>query len=136
MANKFVTFLEDIGKDFKNGLIKLEPFLIKGIAIAEAAEAPITAINPLVGAIFQTVVGTVSSIEQKFAAMGTQTGTGAQKLAEAVQILAPVLGQALTAAGHAADLTTVQNYINAVVAFLNAIPAPVAAVVATNQAPS
>jgi hypothetical protein len=132
MTNKFVTFLEDIGADFKNGFAKLAPFIVKGVAIAEAAAPEITALNPLVGSVFSTVVATVSEVEQKFAALGQQTGTGVQKLAEATTILAPVLGQALTAAGKAADLPTVQSYINAVVAFLNAIPAATAATAAAN----
>ena len=126
MADKFVTFLEDVGKDFKNGLAKLLPIVAKGVSIAQLAEGPISSINPLVGAIFQTTVATVSDIEQKFAAMGQQTGTGAQKLAEATTILTPVLNQALSATGNAADVATIQKYISAVVSFLNAIPAPAA----------
>jgi hypothetical protein len=123
MANKFVTFLEDVGHDFKVGLSKLDPIVKKAIVIAQAAEAPIAGLDPALGVIFTTVVSTVSSIEQKFAAMGQQTGTGVQKLAEAVTILSPVVTQAFTAAGKAADNVTVQNYISAVVNFLNAIPA-------------
>jgi hypothetical protein len=127
VTNKFVTFLEDVGKDFKNGLAKLLPIVAKGVSIATVAEPFVTALNPLVGSIFQTTVATVSSIEQKFAALGQQSGTGVQKLGEAVTILTPVLGQALTSAGLAADLPTIQNYISAVVGFLNAIPAATAA---------
>jgi hypothetical protein len=126
MTNKAVTFLEDVGKDFKNGLAKLLPIVAKGVQVATVAEPFVSALNPLVGSIFQTTVATVSSIEQKFAALGQQTGTGTQKLGEAVTILTPVLGQALTAAGLAADLPTIQNYISAVVGFLNAIPAATA----------
>ncbi|MBZ5697116.1 MAG: hypothetical protein LAN18_01065 [Acidobacteriia bacterium] len=123
MANKFVSFLQSLGRDFKAGLSKLDPFVKKAISVAQAAEPEITALDPAIGTIFTTVVTVVSSIEQKFAAMGQQTGTGVQKLAEATSILAPVVTQAFTAAGKAADLPTVQNYISAVVNFLNAIPA-------------
>src|ERR1700683_1771928 len=127
MSNKFVTFLEDIGADFKNGLAKLMPIVAKGVRIAEAATPEITALDPAVGAIFQTVVATVSTVEQKFAAMGAQTGTGTQKLAQAATTLQPLVTQALAAGWKPSDATTVTNYINAVVGFLNAIPASTAA---------
>jgi hypothetical protein len=123
VTNKLQTFLEEVGKDFKNGLKKLEPVGKEALVLAEAAGPEIAALDPLFGAVFQTVVATVASVEQKFAAMGQQAGTGVQKLADAVTILQPVAAQALAAAGKAADNATVENYINAVVAFLNAIPA-------------
>jgi hypothetical protein len=116
MANRFVTVLQKIGHDFKIGLDKILPFAV-------AAEAPIAALDPALGALFQTAVGVVSSIEQKFTAMGQQAGTGAQKLAEATQILFPVVQQIFSSAGKQSDLGTVQNYISQVVNFLNAIPA-------------
>jgi hypothetical protein len=136
MANRFVTFLENLGSDFKRGLAALDPFVKKAIAIAQAAEPEIAALDPAIGVIFTTVVTTVSTIEQKFAAMGQQTGTGVQKLAEATSILAPVVTQAFTAAGKVADLPTVQNYISAVVNFLNAIPASALATHASSPAPA
>lgn len=122
MANKFVTFLESIGHDFKVGLTKLDPFIKDGIGIATAAEGEISTLDPALGVIFKTVVTTVSEVEQKFAAMGTQTGTGIQKLATAVTILEPVVSQAFSAAGKASDTATVSKYISSVVDFLNAIP--------------
>ena len=130
MANKFVTFLQAIGKDFKIGLTKLDPWIKQGIALATDAEVEVSALDPAIGVIFKTVVATVSSIEQKFAAMGQQTGSGVQKLAEATTILQPIIGQAFAAAGKASDVGTVQNYISAVVNFLNSIPASVAAATA------
>ena len=123
MTNRFVSFLEAIGHDFKIGLQKLDPIVKEGITIAQAAEGPIAAIDPAIGTIFTTTVGVVSEIEQKFAAMGQQTGTGVQKLAEATTILQPVIAQAFAAAGKASDGTTVSNYISKLVDFLNAIPA-------------
>ncbi|MGA3295295.1 MAG: hypothetical protein ABSE45_15105 [Candidatus Acidiferrales bacterium] len=120
MSNKFVSFLETVGKDFKNGLKKIEPVIT---SLAQAAELEVDALDPALGGVFTTAVAEVVSIEQKFAAMGQQSGTGAQKLATATTILAPVISQAFAAAGKASDATTVQNYIQAVVNFLNAIPA-------------
>lgn len=123
MSNTFITFLEDVGHDFKVGLQKLDPILKKGIQIAIAEEDTISAIDPAIGAIFRTTVGVVASIEQKFAAMGQQTGTGVKKLAESFTILEPVIAQAFAAAGKASDGATVSNYISKVADFLNAIPA-------------
>jgi len=123
MTNKFVSFLEEVGKDFKNGLAKIAPFIEKGLQIAAVAEPEIAVLDPALGPIFSTVVAEVSNIEQKFAAMGKQTGSGAEKLATAVTILQPVVAQAFNAAGKPSDGATVGNYISAVVNFLNAIPA-------------
>lgn len=125
MTNKFISFLEAVGTDFKNGLAKIDPFLKEGIALAEAAAPEVAVLDPALGVIFSTVIATVSTIEQKFAAMGAQSGTGAQKLATAISILQPVVSQAFSAAGKPSDTGTVTNYINAVVGFLNAIPASV-----------
>src|SRR5208282_5176371 len=123
MTAKFITFLEAIGKDIEHGLAMIQPVVEKVLGLAQAAEPYVAALDPAIGPLFTTVVGTVSSIEQKFAALGKQSGTGVQKLTEATTILQPVIAQAFTAAGKPADATTVQNYISAVVGFLNAIPA-------------
>jgi hypothetical protein len=123
MANKVVTFLEDVGHDFKVGLGKLDPFIKEAVVLGTDAEAEVSALDPGLGAILKVTVATVSSIEQKFAAMAQQTGTGVQKLAEATTILEPVIGQAFSAAGKASDVATIEKYISAVVDFLNAIPA-------------
>jgi hypothetical protein len=124
MTNSFVSFLKHLGTDFKNGFKALEPLIGKATQIAIAAGPEIALFNPLLGSVFQTTVGVVVGVEQKFAAMGTQSGTGPQKLSEATTILAPLLTTALSDAGHTADIPTVQKYINAVVAFLNALPPP------------
>jgi len=133
---RVVTFLESIGHDFKVGLQKLDPFIKEAVVLGTAAEAEVSSLDPGLGVIFKTVVSTVSLIEQKFAAMGEQSGTGTQKLAQAITILQPVVAQAFSAAGKASDATTVSNYVEAVVDFLNAIPANGAAAPATPAAPT
>ena len=50
--------------------------------------------------------------EQKYAALGKQSGTGASKLADVLQIAGPVIKQGLEDAGKSADDTAVQGYIN------------------------
>lgn len=123
MTNKVVTFLEAVGHDFKVGLQKIDPFIKEAVVLGTDAEAEVSALDPALGAILKLTVATVSSIEQKFAAMGQQTGSGVQKLAEVTTILEPVIGQAFSVAGKPSDFPTVQKYISAVVDFLNAIPA-------------
>lgn len=119
------SFLSHIGADFKNGLKKLYPVIVKVTQVAQAAAPEIAILNPLIGMAFTTTVGVVASVEQKFAAMGAQSGTGPQKLADATTILTPLLSQVLADAGQSADMASIQKYINAVVAFLNNLPAPV-----------
>lgn len=138
MANRFITFLEAIGKDIEHGLARLQPIAERVLGIAQAAEPYVSALDPAIGPLFTTVVGTVSSIEQKFAALGKQSGSGAQKLQEATTILQPVIQQAFAAAGKPSDGQTVQNYISAVVGFLNAIPAsePAAPVASAPSSPA
>jgi hypothetical protein len=121
--NKVLSFLEAVGKDIEHGLLKIQPFVEQVLSLASTAAPFVSALDPALGAVFATTVGTVSTIEQKFAAMGKQTGSGAQKLQEATTILQPVIAEAFASAGKASDAATIQKYINAVVGFLNAIPA-------------
>jgi hypothetical protein len=116
----FTSWLDAVGHDFKVGLDKILPWA------TGAGETAVAIFAPQLGPIFNATVAAVSATEQKFSAMGTQTGTGAQKLAEATTIVGPLISQALTDAGKPADIPAVQGYINSVVAILNATPAPVA----------
>lgn len=115
MPNKFVTFLTKVGQDFKKGLDFILPF-------AQAASVGIAVVNPALGGLLQTSIATVIGIEQKFAAMGQQSGTGTQKLAEAVTTLYPAFESIFGLYGVKIDNTHVEQFINAVVAALNAFP--------------
>jgi len=115
VSNKFVSFLEAVGKDFKKGLGYILPF-------AEAASVGISAVNPALGGLIQTSVATVIGVEQKFAAMGAQNGTGAQKLSDSITILYPAFESIFKQYGVDIDKSHVENYINAIVAALNAFP--------------
>jgi len=123
MANKFVSFLEAVGADFKKGFEAAFPYVEKATQIAAAAELPISSLDPAVGVVFSAVVNECLNVEQKFAAMGQQTGSGPQKLQTVAQILGPVITQVFQATGRPTDAVTVNAYISAVVAFLNAVPA-------------
>lgn len=112
MTNKFVSFLEHVGHDFKVGFDKVEPYV--GLA----------ALIPGAGAIVTGVVGAIITVEQKFAAAGLQNGTGPQKLSEVTAIMGPLISEFLTVAGKTADAAAVTKYINDIVAVLNDQPAP------------
>lgn len=111
MTNKFVSFLEKVGHDFKVGFDKVEQFL------------PLASLIPGVGPIVSGVAGAIVTVEQKYAAMGQQTGTGAQKLAEVTAIFGPLVTEFLSVAGKTADAAAVTKYINDIVAVLNDQPA-------------
>ncbi|HET9087123.1 MAG TPA: hypothetical protein VFN53_06360 [Acidobacteriaceae bacterium] len=124
----FKSFLDKIGHDFEVGLndvlhvaVAAEPF----VALADPA------IGPVYASVTNLITGVVAQTEQKFTAMGKQSGTGAQKLAEAVQIVTPAATQILQAAGAKVEPQTVANWTNAVVALMNAYPAIEAAAKAT-----
>jgi hypothetical protein len=132
MTNKFVSFLEDIGKDFEKGLEKLEPITQD----AMAALPELMMVSPAAGAVAQTTLSVISTVEQNFAAMGQQTGTGAQKMATALSILTPVVTQALVAAHQPSDSAAVQKYVQAAVTYLNSLPAPAATTASPTPATS
>jgi len=121
MANKFVSFLEAVGRDFKKGLSVALPF------IETAGEAAVATFLPSLGPIFNQTVSAVVTAEQAAAAIGKQTGTGVQKAAAVIGLVGPLIEQALIDAGKPSDATAVQNYVNAIVAILNVAPAPVPA---------
>ena len=115
MSNKFVSFLQAVGKDFKKGLEYILPF-------AEAASVGISVVNPALGGLIQTSIATVIGVEQKFAAMGEQDGTGSKKLSDSITILYPAFESIFKQYGVDIDKSHVENYINAIVAALNAFP--------------
>lgn len=66
----------------------------------------------------------VLMVEQKYAASGAATGTGAQKSAEVLTLAGPVVLTLLKQAGVTADTTYIQSLITAVVSILNITQAP------------
>jgi hypothetical protein len=114
----FKSFLQKIGEDFKK--VFESPIFTEVESIAGAA---LTIAVPPVGTLFTATAQAIQLAEQKQAALGTQSGTGAQKLVDVLQIYEPVIAQALKDAGKPNDTAAVTNYINAVVAVLNTSPA-------------
>lgn len=108
MSNKFITLLQHIGQDIEKGFEIAKPYI-------QPAEALLAFIPG--GAVAVPVINAVFTVEQNFAAVGKQSGSGNAKLAQVLQILEPYLKLALPA-----DVDP-KAYVNAIVAFLNAIPA-------------
>ena len=120
MSNKFVGFLETVGKAFVKGL----GFAVKEAPAASALAALLfpasAAVSPAIVAGLSLLQNSIISIEQKYAASGVQNGTGAQKTAEVLALSGPALAQLLAAAG--VPNTTddyITNLITAIVAVLN-----------------
>lgn len=138
----FKSFLSAVGHDFENGLN-----LVLGDASKIAtAEAPVlAALNPQAGALASKIASLstqayaiVVQTEQKFAALGKQSGTGVQKAAEAISILTPAVAQVLGLAGEQLS-TGASAFIEGAVGILNALPANLATpspVASTSQTPA
>jgi hypothetical protein len=112
----FKSFLDTVGHDFKKGLDFILPFA------ETAGEVAVSIFAPSLGTLFNQTVNAVVTAEQAAAAVGKQTGTGAQKLASVVQLMGPLIAQGLADAGKPNDNAAVQDYITAIVMILNAIP--------------
>ena len=113
MANKFIGFLETIGKDFKRGLMDIQPYT------EGAAEVGIAVFAPELGPLFNKVASAVMLAEQSSTAAG-KTQNGPDKLASVLQLIGPLIASTLTdLTSHPAS--TPQSYISAVVTILNGI---------------
>jgi hypothetical protein len=113
MANRFISFLEAVGRDFGKGLLRISPYAEQAGALAIGIFAP--ALSPLFG----QVVAAVVTAEQSAAAAGKQSKTGPAKLASVVQLMGPLIAQALGDLGRPNDSAAVEGYVSAVVAVLN-----------------
>jgi hypothetical protein len=129
MSVTFMSVLEAIGKGFAKGLQWAVSYAIpveKLVGTLFPAAAPVAAGLADATALIQNAV---LLVEQKYAAAGVQSGTGAQKFAEVITLASPVVTQLLGQAGVNASAAYVRNLVNAVVAVLNvqAMPATAAA---------
>jgi hypothetical protein len=122
----FVSVLETVGKDFAKGLqyavaygVPVEKLV--GLLFPAAAPAATT-----VAAATTLVQNAVLLVEQKYAASGVQSGTGAQKLAEVLLLTTQAVTGLLAEAGITATPAYVSSLVSAVVAILNVQPTPAA----------
>jgi hypothetical protein len=115
-ASGFKSFLSHIGHFFLK--------IINFAAPIEAAATPyINMFAPGVGTAIQLGFNAVLAVEQKAAAQNL-TGTGPQKLAEVTAIIGPAFEQLMAAENIKVNNVDITRVINAIVAVLNAIPAP------------
>lgn len=114
----FVSVMKAIGKDIEK--VFASPWFQTAIKVGEG----IASLTPL-GPAFTVTAQAVLTAEANFAAVGQQSGTGAQKLASVISNAGNLITQALKDAGvSSVNQQTVANYISAVVTVLNATPAP------------
>ena len=120
MTNKFVSLMERIGHDIKVAWADVVKYLPTASALA-ALIFPGSA-GTLAGVVnaVDLIQKAVATVEQKFAAAGAATGTGAQKLAQVISIVGPTVTQLLAAEGISYNEAQVESIVNAVVAVLNA----------------
>jgi hypothetical protein len=127
MTVTFTSVLEAIGKGFEKGLQWAVTYAVpveKLVATLFPAAAPVATGIADATTLVQTAV---LLVEQKYAAAGVQSGTGAQKLAEVTMLAGPAVTQLLTQAGLPVSTTYIQSLVSAVVAILNVQTIPAAA---------
>ena len=119
MTSKFVSIMEQIGKDALKALAEIVKYLPAAAGLAaEIFPAESAAIAGVVNSV-DLIQNAVVTVEQKMAAGNVSKGTGTQKLADVLTIVTPTVTQLLTAEGIKADTAYIQNLVNAVVAVLN-----------------
>jgi hypothetical protein len=129
MRMSFIGLLETIGKGFEKGLKWAVEYAVpveKLVGLLFPLAAPIANEVADATSLIQTAV---LLVEQKYAASGVQSGTGAQKLSEVMLLTEQSVTALLAKAGITADSTYIANVVSAVVAILNvqgAQSAPVA----------
>lgn len=123
--NKFQTFLGKVGEVSK----KVVSFIVNkalpvAVECAQVAEPIVDLAYPAIGPEFNHVVAAVAATEASWAALGQETGTGQQKMAEVLSSVEAKLLPTLTAEGleSAAAQASIQKYVEAVVTILNTFP--------------
>jgi hypothetical protein len=122
---KFISILDFIGTEAEKGLVFAQKYAVPAASlvsvlfpsVAPEAAGAVTAINLIQSAVLE--------VKAKSAALPTGL-TPAQMLADELQLVEPAVVQLLATAGVTMNTTQVQNTVSAVVAILNAQPAPVA----------
>ena len=115
----FVSVLEAVGKGFEKGLKWAVTYAVpveKLVGLLFPSAAPV--VNEVVDAtsLIQTAV---LLVEQKYAASGAQSGTGAEKLNEVMLLTESAVMGLLAKAGVQVDSSYLQSVVSAVVAILN-----------------
>ena len=126
----FLSVLEAVGKGFEKGLKWAVTYAVpveKLVGLLFPAAAPVANEVADATSLIQTAV---LLVEQKYAASGVQSGTGAQKLAEVMLLTEESVTALLAKAGISADTSYIESVVSAVVAILNVQSASAAATAA------
>ena len=122
----FKSILDDIGHGFK-------VFFEVATKAAEVAEPVIAIAFPGISDLYDATVNEVVNAENAALAAGAQSGTGPQKLAMVVAAVLPTFQTyAVQNNMPTPTIATVTAWVNAAVASLNAIPAPITATPTTS----
>ena len=124
----FKSILSDIGTGIK------KVFTV-GVTVATEAEPFVDLAFPGVAPLFNSIVQQVGLAEASAAAAGAESGTGPQKLALVLKAIEGSVAEYEATNKLTTPLTQdqIEAAANAVVAFLNALPANTAAAAATAQ---
>jgi hypothetical protein len=123
----FIGVLEAVGKGFEKGL---KWALSYAIPVEKLLELLFPAASPVVAEVVDAttlIQNAILLVEQKYAASGVQSGTGAEKLAEVLLLTEQTVTSLLAKADIEADSSYIAGIISAVVAILNVQQAPAAA---------
>jgi hypothetical protein len=115
----FTSVLETVGKGFAKGLKWAVEYAVpveKLVGLLFPAAAPAATEVADATSLIQTAV---LLVEQKYAASGVQSGTGAQKLSEVMLLTEQSVTALLAKAGITSDSSYIANLVSAVVAILN-----------------
>ena len=122
----FTSVMETIGKGFAKGLKWAVEYAVpveKLVGLLFPAAAPVANEVADATSLIQTAV---LLVEQKYAASGVESGTGAQKLGEVLVLTEQAVTALLAKAGITADSSYIESIVSAVVAILNVQGAPAA----------
>jgi hypothetical protein len=123
----FIGVLETIGKGFEKGL---KWALTYAIPVEKLLALLFPAASPVIAEVVDAttlIQNAILLVEQKYAASGAQSGTGAEKLAEVLLLTEQTVTSLLAKAGIEADSSYIAGIISAVVAILNVQQAPAVA---------
>lgn len=113
----FKSILSDIGSGLKK-------FFSVAVEAAQVAAPFVDVAFPGIGPLYTATVAAAAQAEAAAVAAGQQNGTGPQKLAMVVATIEKQFQTYAAANGiSSVTVTTIENWVNAVVASLNAIPA-------------
>lgn len=115
-----MTFLQHVGHFFKTVFADVAH-------VAIAIEPVVDIAFPGIATLYNATVQAVATAETAATAAGAGTGSGSQKLAAVTAAIEPIAVAYLAAQGIKANTNQIAAWTNAVVATLNALPAPTAA---------